>query len=283
MALPAALAWEVRTDGDNDNGSGYSDLGGASTDYTQQAAAELSLTDLAMVNGGTTLTSATGGFGSDLVGNCIYIKSGTNFTQGYYQITGYNNANSVEIDRDATSGGNGSSGVGEVGGARGRIDETFLERIVAGNTVWMKSGEYGIPNANQQIDNGGNASNYIRVYGYKTTRGDEPIGDDRPLIDMGSKYIDFGNHVGGFWDLRHLRFTTSTFARGITLDGVDSVIINCKASASYLAESFDLEGAGIRIIDSEGYDGYIGIWFDAVEGFEGIADRCYTHGNDEGT
>lgn len=46
MALPAALQWEFREDGNNDNGSGYSDLGGASVDYTQQAAAELSLSDL---------------------------------------------------------------------------------------------------------------------------------------------------------------------------------------------------------------------------------------------
>ena len=61
-ALTADAAWEVRpTNGLNTNGACY-DTGGAGTDYSQQNAAQLSLTDLATSGAGvTTLTSVTGG------------------------------------------------------------------------------------------------------------------------------------------------------------------------------------------------------------------------------
>lgn len=83
------------------------------TDYTDDVV-YLNLSDLAMTAGGTTLTSATGGFTAAMVGKFIQIISGTNFKIGSYYISARTDTNTVTIDRDATTGSNGSVGVGYI-------------------------------------------------------------------------------------------------------------------------------------------------------------------------
>jgi hypothetical protein len=119
VAILASAQWWVRTDGDNTNGGGYdSAISGAGTNYCDQAAAQLTLTDLATSGAGsTTLTSATGGFTTAMIGNCIRISAGTNFQTGYYFITARTDTNTVTLDRTPTSGGAGSGGSGKLGGA----------------------------------------------------------------------------------------------------------------------------------------------------------------------
>src|SRR3990167_6624898 len=74
-ALQADTAWEIRpANGADTNGACY-DTGGAGTDYSKQNGAELSLTDLAQTLSSTTLTSATGGFTSAMVDNCLRISA----------------------------------------------------------------------------------------------------------------------------------------------------------------------------------------------------------------
>lgn len=115
MALVAGTIWEARASGASDNnGGGY--VPGAGTDFSQQNAAQLTLTDLATTGVVTTLTSVTGGFTSSMVNNLIHIVSGTNFTAGFYQITAFTNANTVTLDR-APATGVGAGGTGSVGGA----------------------------------------------------------------------------------------------------------------------------------------------------------------------
>jgi len=117
MALNAAQQWWIRTDGAETNGGGYdATVSGAGTNYSDQASPQLSLTDLACLNN-TTLTSATGGFTTLMIGNIIRIASGTNFTAGYYMVTARASTNSVTLDRNPTNGSNASSGVGKLGGA----------------------------------------------------------------------------------------------------------------------------------------------------------------------
>ena len=86
MAILATTNWYVRAGGLETNGGGYdSTIAGATTNYADQDAPQLSLTDLATSGAGsTTLTSVTGGFTSAMIGNCIRIASGTNFQTGYY-------------------------------------------------------------------------------------------------------------------------------------------------------------------------------------------------------
>src|SRR5437660_4761540 len=87
--VTAATIWEVRpTNGSNLNGACFdSTIANAGTDYSQQNTAQASFTDLATTGVVTTLTSASAQFTSAMIGNCIRIESGTNFTVGWYQIT----------------------------------------------------------------------------------------------------------------------------------------------------------------------------------------------------
>jgi hypothetical protein len=75
---------------------------------------DLAVSDFAMDAGQETITSATGGFTPQMVGSRLNIASGTNFVAGNYKVVGYNSANSLELNADATNGSNASSGVGTV-------------------------------------------------------------------------------------------------------------------------------------------------------------------------
>lgn len=178
-AIPATTVWEVRTTGASTNGGGFNSARGG-TDYSQQDAAQLSLTDLAMTTGGTTLTSATGGFTDAMKGNLIYIASGTNFTAGYYEIVSVTDTNTVTLDRDATDGTNGLSGSGKVGGALDSFTN-IQGTITSGNIIYIKSGTY---TESWSIATGGGSS-YTRtkIIGYNSTRDDYPTGSNRPVID----------------------------------------------------------------------------------------------------
>lgn len=128
MTIQATAQWWIRTDGDDDNGGGFdSGISGAGTNYSDQATAQLDLTDLATASAGsTTLTSVTGGFTPAMIGNCVKIRSGTNVTNGYYFITAYTDTNTVTIDRACDNGGGGlSGGSGRLGGAWRGIESTL--------------------------------------------------------------------------------------------------------------------------------------------------------------
>lgn len=144
MTITASAQWWVRTDGDDTNGAGYDATlaGGSSVNYSDQAAAQLTLTDLATPGAGsTTLTSATGGFTDAMIGNAIRIESGTNFQAGWYFMTARASSNSCTLDRTPSSGGAGSSGNGKLGGAAAmprRIWESGVGPITDGNTLWIR-------------------------------------------------------------------------------------------------------------------------------------------------
>lgn len=122
MATQATAQWWARAGGAETNGGGFDDgISGAGTNYCDQDAAQLSLTDLACTAAApTTLTSPTGGFTSAMIGNCVRIDAsvtGTNFIDGYFWITGHTDTNTVTIDRTCNNGSDASSGTGKIGGA----------------------------------------------------------------------------------------------------------------------------------------------------------------------
>ena len=164
MALNSSQQWWVRTDGNELNGGGYdSAIAGAGTNYSDQAAAQLSLSDLASPGAGTTITSATGGFTSAMIGNIIRIASGTNFTAGYYAITGWTSLNQITVDKAATTGV-GASGVGRIGGAHASLcsyttggtglpSPILTSPMAAGNTVNIRgSGSLDPSNGSPDYD-----------------------------------------------------------------------------------------------------------------------------------
>tara|TARA_R100000353_G_C6510456_1_gene196502 strand:+ start:364 stop:1794 length:1431 start_codon:yes stop_codon:yes gene_type:complete len=183
MAITADAQWWIRTDGNDLNGAGFdSTIGGyGSTNYADQATAQLTLTDLATSGAGsTTLTSATGGFTSAMVGNAIQIVSGTNVTNGYYFVTGYTSSGSVTVDRAPDNGGGGiSSGNGKLGGAWaspefviGTAATTTPSPLVAGNTVNIRGSGTDNPTSpdytfsNYRTLTGGTSTNFMKFVGY---------------------------------------------------------------------------------------------------------------------
>jgi len=200
MALPAGLTWEVRTTGNANNGGGFIDrLPGTSVDYSQQNAAQLSKADLACLLASVTLTSVTGGFTAGMVGNLIQIRAGgVNFVAGFYEIVLVNSANSVNLDRTPVAAGNGTGGLGEVGGAL-ITPETFLLNGVGDNVCFVKSGTYAFTASRIQTNTS------LRIFGYDISRTIAPTGNNRPLIQLGAFWIENNTYL----QLENLRFTGS--------------------------------------------------------------------------
>lgn len=243
-ALDAAITWEIHTTGQSssasiNNGGGFK-TGASGTDYSQGAnlpangAPILSLTDLACLDTSTTLTSATGGFTSAMVGNVIHIVSGTNFVVGWYEITVYTDTNTITIDRTAASSGlDASAGTGNVGGAlalNSALDDDFFEALTAGNIVYISGGGAGNTHVLGEIVavvKDGTAAAPIIWEGYSSSRGDNPLGTDRPLIAAGSNTF----YGGSYYKVRNLRITSTKSGTAFrTL--YYSIIENCKVTNS---------------------------------------------------
>jgi hypothetical protein len=238
MALAATSVWEMRDTGANTNGGFYkSDAG--TTDYSQQDAAQLALTDLASDGAGTGISSATGGFTAAMVGNGIYITGGTGFTTGWYEIITHTDTNNIAIDRSA--GASKTGGTGNVGGAVALPVDAMFELMTAGSFMWIKAGTYTFTEAVDALKDG-SLTNPNRVQGYNATRGDAPEGDNRPLFAMGTYYYATDN----YWYQLHIRCTKSGTGVCFKTDTAGA-IVNVKMEISgtgSTAGHLQLGGAG---------------------------------------
>ena len=180
MALSSVTVWEVRTTGANTNGGGFV-TGAAGTDWSQQNAAQYSVTD-GVTAGTTTITSATAAFGTDVVGNIMYVQGGTgSVAAGWYQITVRNSATSVTVDR--STGLTAGTGVTlKIGGAL-LSPAIPVGLFVAGHTCYIKAGTYTISSTTAGIANGVvNQTVAGTIFGYNATRGDLPNKGSQPLL-----------------------------------------------------------------------------------------------------
>ncbi|MHA2136255.1 MAG: right-handed parallel beta-helix repeat-containing protein [Candidatus Thorarchaeota archaeon] len=234
MAVNAATIWEFRaTNGSATNGGGYANLNpGTSVDYSNQNASELTINDGATAGiGNTTLTSAGGGFTAAMAGNVIYLQTGTNLTDGWYQITVVTDTNTVTLDRAPDDGVGGVSGAdGEVGGALDILTDTFLDDtnvIVAGQTIYIKNDGTMTLTGNIAVTNAGLNTTLIKIEGYNSSRGDDPTGTNRPLIVCGANTFGIS---GAYWQFKHLRLTT-TEASGVSL-GAYTFVFNLASNNS---------------------------------------------------
>jgi len=201
VALPTQGHWGIRSGGNDLNGAGYKTTGGASADYSNQDAAELSITDLASDGAGTGLSTATGGVTAAMAGNYIYIESDGGFTPGYYQVTVVTDGNNFTIDRSA--GASKSGGKGKIGGARATITDAFAELVQDGDVIYMQSGAYGLAGA-INVANAGTNQLPITIEGFQTSYGDDPTGANRPQISSNT-YIIFTS----LWRMKNMRVTSS--------------------------------------------------------------------------
>jgi hypothetical protein len=225
MALSANTAWEVRpTNGSDTNGGGFV-AGSGGTDYSQQNAAQLSISDAAC-SGTSSVTSVTGGFTAAMVGNIMYLSSGP----GWYQITSRANSNQIGIDR---SGPNASGMTANVGGAL-KTTSAAAAAMVGSNKVFVKAeATITITSTITLAPPSGNPSKtvpYTRFIGYNSARGDNGRVTIKLSTNSGLTGLlcnSDGMTVENFFvDCSSLGNST-----GIDLEGAHQLAVNCKVAA----------------------------------------------------
>lgn len=181
-------------------------------DYSQQNAAQLTLTDGATSGiGVTTFTSATGGFTALMIDNMIQITSGTNVNAGWRQIVGFTDTNTITLDAAPDDGVGGASGVNfKVGGALDILTDNFFDNAnapgpIAGNPIHVQDDGTMTLTGSIVTPLDGNVDAWIKMRGYNTTRGDNPEAANRPLIAAGANSFSFDN----YWWFANFRFTTT--------------------------------------------------------------------------
>jgi len=243
MALAATTVWEVRTTGNALNGGGFNPSRDAvnGVDYSQQDTAQLAPTDLYRV-AANSLYSDSFTFTHAMEGNIIYIASGTHFTAGYYEIVTYVDATHVTLDRDPASEDTSAhkDGVGKVGGASNN-PQTIIASITSGMKMHIKVGTYTNAGATQTavltlVNDGSAATGMIIIEGYNTTRGDNPIGANRPELDAANDetYVVSEADKGGYYwkNIIFKRATSHGFLGGSGGWGTRSQFWNCRFTAN---------------------------------------------------
>lgn len=202
-----ALVFEVRTDGDDDNGGGFME-GSSGTDYSQQASAQATLTTASVLDGTfpnrVLVDAGDHTVSANDVGNVLQITGGT-ATADVYVITSVNvGSNYWTLDRNA--GSTGATVVGKMGGAwatPGKISDvmrsssTSLSSTYSRCRVWIKSGVYTVTTTTRgsggPIDSDGNPSRTWHIEGYHSTRGDCPaVGSgNQPVMSVGAGVTTF--------------------------------------------------------------------------------------------
>jgi hypothetical protein len=299
MALNAAIVLEVRTGGADTNGGGFR-TGAAGTDWSQQDAAQYAVTD-GVTAGSTTITSATASFGTDVVGNLIYVAGGTGSVVGdWYEIISRTNATTIVVDR--STGLTAGTGVTlNIGGALASLGAAGQVAQVAGNKTWVKAGSYTVTSASTNVS-GGCFSKSVRVYieGYNATRGD--LGTPPVLTASGISTFIFVTITGTRCSVANLSLdgASLTASQGIVLRGLGyrikvanctgggfgsstlgAVWIACEATGCTTTAPFASTVASAVYIDCVAYD-------NTITGFAGSGNasvfiRCIADSNSGAT
>ena len=182
-ALSASTVWEVRTGGADTNGCAFV-TGASGTDWSIQDAAQYAVTD-GVTAGTTTITSATANFGTDVVGNLMYVTGGTGaVTADWYHITARTNATTITVDR--STGLTAGTGVTLNIGGGCASPAVFAAKPVGGNIIFIKynATPYTITSASTNISAGCMAwptTSFI-IVGYDTTRTAVNTDANRPTL-----------------------------------------------------------------------------------------------------
>lgn len=210
MAIASTTVWEIRATGSDTNAGGYNPARtGAGVDYSQQAAAQISVTD-AVANGTTTVTSATAGFvtgSGGHTGNLAYIGG------AWYEITSVTNSTTVVVDRTVTT----ATGLTlKVGGALATVGACNAVKV-SGNLAWLKAGTYTSATRQDWSDTAagtwdGSTANQTRLIGYNATRGDNPRGlSNCPALTGSAAGVDVFGYTGA-----------AVYVANIVIDGANT-------------------------------------------------------------
>ena len=240
--------WEVRPATGSDNNGGGFVTGASGTDWSQQAAAQYSLTGLTTT--GASATIVTTSAAADMVGNLIQITGGTNFTTGFYQIVSQSTGVSITVDRNATTGV-GAAGTGAIGGALATVSKA-VNNVAANNVVYLK-GTYTVT-AILAFNINSDFGQPLTINGYSTTRDDgtratwTTATNSISLIDPSSsknvliKNVNFTNTAGtkGTGTTGAAIIPVTANAGGITIQSCSFDGFNVAISADWQNISFAL-------------------------------------------
>lgn len=279
MALSVSLVWETRASGASDNNGGAYKAGAGTTDYSQQNAAQLTLTDLATTGAVTTVTSVTGGFTAAMVGNVIQIVSGTNFTAGFYEIITRVDTNTITVDR-APATGVGAAGTGSVGGALATLGK-LSGAMVASNKGYC-TGAFTTTATNTFAQALGAAPTGTapasRLIGYGSTRGDNVKATLTLSVNTGLTGLLF---TGLGWEVENFSVDCASLgtSTGIRVDGANSTMRNCKAANATTRGLFVSVTASGTIMSNCEATGCTSAATAAIANSAGAPYRCWAHDN----
>lgn len=224
---------------------------GGGTDYSQQATAHLTITDLAS-DGAGKVSSALTPFDAADVGNILHITAaGDGFTTNWYEVTAVDGSAVATLDR--SPGLSKTGGTAYLGGAMSlgsTLDGDWGLKLLAGNTVFIKSGSYTLGETITFPDGATNSS--FIVTGYNSTRGDDPTRTNRPYINGGSSYFNLGE-----WNtIKNLRLISTSASGTLYANGGACLVKNCLAINTQTGASthaFRMSATGSVLIDCEAY------------------------------
>jgi len=246
--IAAASIWEIRTSANAGNvGGGFFKAGASGSDFSQQDAPQYALTGVTSSGAGNVILTASAA--ADMVGNGIKVISGTNFTVSWFEITSVVVGVSITCSTNAAGAsisiGVGATGVMNVGGAislgtsGASGDDDVFEASAVGNTFYVKSGSYTLGEA-VSISLTASGANPSKVYGYQTTRGDNPTGANRPIFICGANA--FTSAAGWYW--KNLRFS-GTASNGLSIANGEILAVNVKSTnTSTTASRSAISGPG---------------------------------------
>jgi len=188
MPIASGVIFRVRVDGADTNGGGFVP-GSSGTDYSDQAAAQYSLTGLTSSGAGNTLLTTHAS--ADMVGNVAYCSAGTNAkTADWYQIASVVVGTSITFSTGQTNSDSIATGVASgvaiaIGGAFETPGIVSLLLNVSNTLITVAFKAPANPATpfvitSATVGSGGlliNAGNNVglRIIGYQNVIGDTPI------------------------------------------------------------------------------------------------------------
>ena len=249
MAISANAVWNLRSSATGTAGKngGFFVTGASGTNYSLQDGAQYPLIVVTSVVAGNVILTASAA--DDMVGNGLFVVSGTNFTiNSWFEITSVVPGVSITVSTNATGTaictGAGPNGVINIGGANhlnSTLSDDMFEAATAGNVYYIKSGSYTVGET-ISLTRDGTTSAPIKVKGYTETHGDSCTGSSRPTLDFAAFVLLSGQYF--HWENISFR---GTGAYVITLQSGDK-LLNCKVinkstTASRIAVTMDANTA----------------------------------------
>ena len=229
MAISANAVWNFRASATGTAGKngGFFVAGASGTNYSLQDGAQYALTGVTSVGAGSVILTASAA--TDMVGNGLFVVSGTNFTiNSWFEITSVVAGVSITVSTNAAGTaictGAGAAGVINIGGANhlnSSLADDVFEAGAAGNTYYIMSGSYTLGES-ISLARDGTTSLPIKIKGYTSSQGDSCSADSRPVLSFSS----FSLTLGSYWWCYNLSLN-STAASVITM-GASNKVINCK-------------------------------------------------------